>query len=194
MLIGGSVRAESVWERFTHHDTQSGDQEVDLRVRFVTPRKRDEIQASFMVRKTLAGGRTIEEVEEPRKFYAALMDYVVVEWGGEGKLGPVGMFCANTGCGKMQYHALAAEMGVGCCECESPQLERRPLPCTKGYKAFFLEYCARYSHSDDPGLWSRVTDFAVRGDRQVPEADAENLEPTPASGNPIPDSIAGGVQ
>jgi len=192
MLIGGSVKAESAWERFTHHDTQAGDQEVDLRVRFVTPRKRDEIQAPFMVRKTLAGGRTIEELEEPRKFYAALMDYVVVEWGGEGKLGPVGMFCAS--CGKMQYHALAAEMGVGSCECESPQFAKRTLPCTKGYKAFFMEYCARYSHSDDPGLWSRVTDFAVRGDRQVTEDDALNLGLTPASADPIPDSIAGDVQ
>jgi len=192
MLIGGSVKAESAWERFTHHDTHSGDEEVDLRVRFVTPRKRDEIQAPFMERKTLAGGRTVEEIGDHRKFHAALIDHVVVEWGGEGKLGPVGMFCA--GCGKMQYHALAAEMGVGSCECESPQFEKRPLPCTKGYKAFFMEYCARYCHADDPGLWSRVVQFAVRGDRQVPEEDALNLGLTPASADPIPDSIAGDVQ
>lgn len=171
--------AEGRWKLFIHLDSEYGEEEFDLKVRPVAADKFDAIRRKHSKRKK--GGE--EVIKDQRAFSSELFDYILSDWGHEGVQdengrtrpnGPTGQF---NGENKLRNNDLAAKAGIQCAGVDDGPWTWKPLPCTAGYKKFFLDYLNNRTSIGESQVWLDVLEFArTLAAGSVDEEDVEETE------------------
>lgn len=171
--------ADGRWRRFFHLDSEYGEEEFDLKVRPMASDKFDSVRQRHSKRKK--GGE--EVIKDQRAFSSELFDFILADWGREGikdengrdrDKGPVGQF---DGEGKLRNNDLALKAGIQCAPVDGGPWTWKTLPCTRGYKKFFLDYLNNRTSIGESQVWLDVLEFARSlAAGSVDEEDQEVLE------------------
>lgn len=180
--------ADGVWERFTVRDANGNEQFLDVKVRpryrgemerLTKKHQREEIRQGMRIRDIPGGKKAIE-------FAKDVADYLIADWGGEGKhdddgnpvpYGPPGRFSKDGG--RIMNIRDAALCGIPNEPDTSVPSEVRVWPCERNFKYLLLRIA--------PDLDTDITEFAgriasaVEGTEEQEQEAVANLGPSPSS-------------
>lgn len=168
-----------VWEKFTVRDRERKPRHFWIKVRPAYRHKAQEIRQRFEEEVRDPGsGRRIRAIPEEKEdaFTAAMADYLIADWGApddpEHPHGPASKFNED---GNLVNLPAANRFGMRSVpESRAQEVEIRPWPAKRGYKALLLHLL--------PALDQQVADFAnqlsasIEGTPEEREEEERNLE------------------